>query len=49
MNFKLGEGVAGIALQTGNTINIADVLLDKRYIVPNYVEGRPLIADGRTC
>lgn len=51
MNFKLGEGVAGLALQTGKTINIADVLLDERYIVPNYVEGRPrslMVAPVRT-
>ena len=41
MNFKLGEGVAGIALQTSQTINIRDVLDDERYLAPSYVQGRP--------
>lgn len=30
--FKLGEGIAGIALATGETINIPNVLEDPRYI-----------------
>jgi signal transduction histidine kinase len=33
MNFKLGEGVAGVALQSGETINVGDVLIDPRYIM----------------
>jgi signal transduction histidine kinase len=33
MNFKLGEGVAGIALESGETINVDDVLTDPRYVV----------------
>lgn len=34
MNFKLGEGVAGLALATGETINILDVMDDARYVHP---------------
>jgi GAF domain-containing protein len=41
MNFRLGEGVAGIALASGKTINIADVFADERYILPSYETGRP--------
>lgn len=32
LNFKLGEGIAGIALEKGQTINVADVLNDPRYV-----------------
>jgi PAS domain S-box-containing protein len=32
MNFKLGEGIAGLALSTGQTINVSDVLSDPRYL-----------------
>jgi len=32
LNFKWGEGVAGIALATGYAINVSDVLNDARYI-----------------
>jgi signal transduction histidine kinase len=33
LNFKLGEGVAGIVLATGRTINVADVRTDPRYVM----------------
>ena len=33
MNFKWGEGIAGLVLATGQTINVDDVLQDTRYIV----------------
>jgi len=33
MKFKPGEGVAGIALSTGQTINIVDILNDARYVI----------------
>ncbi len=32
LNFKLGEGIAGIVLESCKTINVADVLNDPRYI-----------------
>jgi two-component system sensor histidine kinase HydH len=32
MNFKWGEGIAGLALATGQAINVTDVLNDERYI-----------------
>ena len=32
MNFKLGQGVAGLALSSGQTINVLDVLSDSRYV-----------------
>jgi signal transduction histidine kinase len=32
LNFKLGEGIAGIVLESCKTINVADVLDDPRYL-----------------
>lgn len=32
LNFKLGEGIAGIVLESCKTINVADVMHDHRYI-----------------
>jgi signal transduction histidine kinase len=32
LNFKWGEGIAGLALASGQAINVADVLNDERYI-----------------
>ncbi|MDR3573682.1 MAG: GAF domain-containing protein [Anaerolineaceae bacterium] len=34
LNFKAGQGVAGLVLQTGQSINIANAPEDPRYIVP---------------
>jgi len=39
LNFKLGEGIAGIVLESCKTINVADVMDDWRYI--------PVKTDGR--
>ncbi len=36
MNFKPGEGIAGIALELGQTINVSDVTTDPRYIAMPY-------------
>jgi len=39
MKFKPGEGVAGLALSTGQTININDILDDPRYVIGNLDQG----------
>lgn len=32
LNFQMGQGIAGIVLQSGQTINVADVTSDARYV-----------------
>ena len=46
MNFKLGQGIAGLALASGQTIAVGDVLEDERYVHQppgDPAAGRPIV------
>lgn len=54
MNFKAGQGIAGLALSTGQTINVADVAEDPRYLSSSQGQAKPhfrslLVAPIQIC